>query len=475
MQQDLSAIVPAPLLVSNIEEWPHADARRALYSGEGIVSILLLPLTIRGESTGTLACYYRKRRTSLSALDSKAAAAFAEIASMTLSNERFGQLADVARDVALSVDLEAIVQKITDAATSLTGAKFGAFFYNVINDQGEAYTLYTISGISRDRFAGFPMPRNTAVFTPTFEGTGIVRSPNITKDARYGRTAPYHGMPEGHLPVVSYLAVPVKSRNGEVLGGLFFGDDAENVFGETEEKLAEALASHAAVAIDNFRLYERIQRDRAAARRQERRYRSLAMATPTRQAIVLSNAAGEVIEDSPSWREITGQTTSQMLGGGWIEAIHPRHRREVAERAAAALASRSVFEDRYLLRQTNGSYRWFADKTVPVLGESGEIEEWITTVIDVHEEQASQQMIEFLARASEVFASSLDHRETLRNLAFLVVPNFADWCAVDLATPAGPKEWERIAVAHSDPEKLALAEEFQRRFPPDPVRARSTA
>ena len=50
-----------------------------------------------------------------------------------------------------------------------------------------------------------------------------VAIPDITQDPRYGNNAPHHGMPEGHLPVKSYLAVPVVSRSGEVLGGLFFG------------------------------------------------------------------------------------------------------------------------------------------------------------------------------------------------------------------------------------------------------------
>ncbi len=88
---------------------------------------------------------------------------------------------------------------------------------------GESYTLYTISGVPREAFSKFPMPRNTEVFAPTFKGTAVVRSPDITKDPRYGHNAPHHGMPEGHLPVRSYLAVPVKGRSGDVIGGLFFG------------------------------------------------------------------------------------------------------------------------------------------------------------------------------------------------------------------------------------------------------------
>ena len=112
---------------------------------------------------------------------------------------------------------------VTDAGVELSHAQFGAFFYNVIKEDGEAYTLYTLSGAPREAFEKFPMPRNTAIFEPTFRGRGPVRSDDILADPRYGKSAPYHGMPEGHLPVRSYLAVPVVSRSGEVLGGLFFG------------------------------------------------------------------------------------------------------------------------------------------------------------------------------------------------------------------------------------------------------------
>ena len=63
----------------------------------------------------------------------------------------------------------------------------------VVDDAGERYTLYTLSGVPREAFSKFPMPRNTAIFEPTFSGTGIVVSDDITKDPRYGRSAPHHG------------------------------------------------------------------------------------------------------------------------------------------------------------------------------------------------------------------------------------------------------------------------------------------
>jgi len=162
----------------------------------------------------------------------------------------------VGQRLSAELDLEKLVQAATDAATQLTGAQFGAFFYNVVNAAGESYMLYTISGVPREAFSQFPMPRNTAVFAPTFAGEGTVRFDDVTREARYGKNAPYHGKPSGHLPVVSYLAVPVVSRSGEVLGGLFFGHEQPGVFTERHEHIVETLAAPAAIAIDNARLFQ---------------------------------------------------------------------------------------------------------------------------------------------------------------------------------------------------------------------------
>ncbi len=70
------------------------------------------------------------------------------------------------------LDQERIVQAVTDIATELSGAQFGAFFYNVHDDADESYLLYTLSGAPREAFEKFGMPRNTPVFQPTFTGTG---------------------------------------------------------------------------------------------------------------------------------------------------------------------------------------------------------------------------------------------------------------------------------------------------------------
>ena len=172
-------------------------------------------------------------------------------------------------------DLHKLVQRVTDAGVELSHAAFGAFFYNVLREDGEAYTLYTLSGAPREAFEQFPMPRNTAIFEPTFRGRGPMRSNDILADPRYGKNAPYHGMPKGHLPVRSYLAVPVVSRSGEVLGGLFFGHAQTGVFTERAEGIVTVLAAQASVAIDNARLHKANEREIGARREVEQELQRL--------------------------------------------------------------------------------------------------------------------------------------------------------------------------------------------------------
>jgi PAS domain S-box-containing protein len=159
------------------------------------------------------------------------------------------------------LDLSKMVQAVTDAGRALSGAAFGAFFYNVVNDQGEAYTLYTLSGAPREAFEKFGMPRNTEIFAPTFSGKGVVRLDDVLADPRYGKMPPHHGMPKGHLPVRSYLAVPVISNTGTVIGGLFFGHPVPGQFSKESEDLLVAIAAQAAVAIDNARLYSELREE----------------------------------------------------------------------------------------------------------------------------------------------------------------------------------------------------------------------
>jgi signal transduction histidine kinase/DNA-binding response OmpR family regulator len=161
--------------------------------------------------------------------------------------------------LAAELDLEHLVQTVTDAGVELTGARYGAFFYAAPDGKDGAYRLFAVSGAAREAFADLALPR----------GTGIVRSDDVTADPSHDAAAPDHRVPLGDLPVRSYLAVPVTARSGEVLGGLFFGHPAPGIFSERAERLATGIAAQAAVAIDNARLYQASQREIEARKRVE--------------------------------------------------------------------------------------------------------------------------------------------------------------------------------------------------------------
>lgn len=186
----------------------------------------------------------------------QAVVAEAELRSETQALEMLNQTGAA---LAAELELEPLVQMVTDAGVTLTGAEFGAYFHNIMDETGERLHLFTLSGAERAAFEGLGRPRPTAIFGPTFRNEGVIRSDDILADPRYGRNAPHQGMPPGHLPVRSYLAVPVVSRSGEVLGGLLFGHSDPGRFTERHQMLIVGVAAQAAVAIDNARLFAAVQ------------------------------------------------------------------------------------------------------------------------------------------------------------------------------------------------------------------------
>jgi signal transduction histidine kinase len=193
--------------------------------------------------------------------------AIVEMARMQFEEEReaLETINKVGQMLSAELDLQQLVQALTDAGTEITDAQFGSFFYNVRDERGSFYKLYTLSGAKREHFEHFPMPRATDLFGPTFRGEGVIRIADVKQDLRYGKNSPYYGMPEGHLPVTSYLAVPVVSRSGEVIGGLFFAHSEPGIFTERHERIVTGLAGQAAIAMDNARLYEAARKARQEA------------------------------------------------------------------------------------------------------------------------------------------------------------------------------------------------------------------
>ncbi|WP_205573375.1 PAS domain S-box protein [Flavisolibacter nicotianae] len=225
----------------------------------------------------------------------------------------FELLYEASKAIASEIELQKVVQRVTDIGRELAGAQFGAFFYNVIDQKGESYILYTISGVPREAFSKFPMPRNTKIFEPTFSARGTVRYDDVTKESHYGENPPYHGMPKGHLPVRSYLAVPVVSPfTQEAIGGLFFGHSETGVFTEESEKLIEGVAVQAAIAITNARLFEEKKRTEEKLVEQREQYRSIFNATS--DSAIIYDENGTIVEVNPAACQVYGYSYDELIG-----------------------------------------------------------------------------------------------------------------------------------------------------------------
>lgn len=309
-------------------------------------------------------------------------------------------------------DLEKIVQSVTDACREISGAQFGAFFYNVTNEKGEAYTLYTLSGASRDAFSKFPMPRNTELFGPTFRGEGVVRVDDVLQDPRYGKNAPFHGMPPGHLPVRSYLAIPVVSSSGQVIGGMFFGHGRPGVFTAATEGILMGMAAQAAIAIDNAELYTSLQREldqvkkvESALRASELRWRDMAEAMP--HLVWTCGPDGGWDYVSPQWCSYTGRGEAEQRGFGWSEAIHPDDRQRLETAWNEAAHSLSTVDMEVRIRRADGQYRWFKNRAVPVADASGNIVKWYGSNTDIEDVKLTDNILrEREARLSAIFAQA---------------------------------------------------------------------
>ena len=327
--------------------------------------------------------------------------------------------------IGAELDPERLVQIVTDAGVELSGAAFGAFFYNVVRADGESYTLYTLSGAPREAFAKFPMPRNTEVFEPTFRGKGPVRSPDILADPRYGKSEPFNGMPPGHLPVRSYLAVPVASRGGEVLGGLFFGHPQPAMFSARAERILVGLAAQAAVAIDNSRLYQRSVHEVAARKHaeeqlqelnrtleervaqraaqlaasatkleeSERRFRILVEGV-TDYAIFMLDPSGTVINWNPGAQRIKGYSRDEIIGQHFSRFYSDEDReRKVPHKAIETAARTGKYEAEGWRVRKDGSRFWASVVINAIRDAQGKVVGFAKVTRDLTERRAAEERL----------------------------------------------------------------------------------
>jgi PAS domain S-box-containing protein len=141
-------------------------------------------------------------------------------------------------------------------------------------------------------------------------------------------------------------------------------------------------------------------------RASEARYRSLVLAS---SAIVWgAPAAGQFTEPQPGWTAYTGQQTAELLGWGWIDAIHPDDRAVTAALWRHACQHHIMYVCEHRLRGKDGVYRYMSARAAPVIDEHGAVTEWLGIHTDIDERKRAEERLRLLDAMSQATRSSAD-------------------------------------------------------------------
>lgn len=147
-------------------------------------------------------------------------------------------------------------------------------------------------------------------------------------------------------------------------------------------------------------------RQEAALRVGNRRFRTAMDAV---HGVLWTNSAdGRMTGEQPGWAALTGQTQQEYEGYGWADALHPDDAQGAIATWNAAVEGRTMFIHEHRVRRSDGAWRSFAVRGLPILREDGSIDEWVGVHTDITEQRAAERSL--VAQATAL-AAQVRHRE----------------------------------------------------------------
>jgi GAF domain-containing protein/anti-sigma regulatory factor (Ser/Thr protein kinase) len=266
-------------------------------------------------------------------------------------------------------------------------------------------------------------------------------------------------------PAERAISVPLRAR-GRTIGALSaLVDRSGRSYSHADRRFAEVFAGRAAVVLDNAGLTRELS---TAERQLDAVLDGLAEAVTVMddrgRPVYANEAAVELLRLSSAQEYYDAPRGTLMRRFDvFDEQDRPVELEDLPGfRALAGEPDPEPLLVRNVVRET-GEERWLLNKTTSITDGDGKVVRVVNVIEDVTEAKRIEIGQRLLAQASDVLASSLDYEQTLQRVAEVAVPALADWCVVDLPGRGGLLT--PVAIAHANPEKVALARELRSRYP----------
>jgi signal transduction histidine kinase len=202
-----------------------------------------------------------------------------------LDSDRLGRLVEVGRSLVAELNLPNVLDRVLEVAREITGARYAAL--GILDEEKRELEQFLTVGIDDERRAQIgSLPRGHGVLGL------LIREPQPLRLDDVGSHPDSYGFPPGHPPMSTFLGVPVQVR-GEAWGNLYLTDKGGGPFTAEDEAALLVLADWAAIAIENARLYEGVERRR---RELERAVRGLEATTEIARALAGETELERVLE-----------------------------------------------------------------------------------------------------------------------------------------------------------------------------------
>ncbi|TML98289.1 MAG: GAF domain-containing protein [Actinobacteria bacterium] len=494
------ATVPldAPIIAEDIAttDWLTPEHRRA-HAAEGTRSMMALPLRYGEHVLGTLAFYYRAPH-ALTEAEKSSALLLANLAAAAMGTAQLYQeqrqlaidrtfVAEASELLASSLDYETTLSNL--ASLAVPGFADWCAIDMVARDGSIERLAVAHVDPDKVRWAKelaekYPpdpnAPYGVANVIRTLQPQLLSEIPEDLLRVAVAERPELHEILQ-ELGLKSSLCVPLVARDRALGAITFVLAERGRRYGEAQLATALDLARHAAIAVDNALLFRGADAARVQARESLAVLDSVFAAAPVGMALmdtafryVRVNEALARMNGLPA-DEHFGRTLRDVLGDEVASEIEPLHRR--------VLESGEPILDQHVHRELPGSTGETRDSLVsyyPVRTMSEEPIGVGVVITDVTERERARAAVEavgarlsVLAEASERLASTLDYETTLAELASLLVPDFADWYAVDVLDDDG--RFRRLEVVHKDPAKAIWGERSKQLYAPERDESEGTA